>query len=431
MVTSCFDPCQETLKLSLIRFVKNNPFRLAEDRILVEQLRLVMGNYNQAVIPVILLATLLVWSLSNDSNVMWMRLWFLAVVLSGLNLYRHSRPYLVHGVSLDSARRVAWVLVALNAVDGLVWGLLSWVTMDTATQTGVTLVVAVAAGMLGGAMATESPVPLIFVAFAIPHLVALAVKLWLLRDPTYSALSLASVIYLTSLLSQSLNTARATRVTIELRFELADSHAKLREIEQRELLAQERQRLMQDMHDGLGSSLVSALRVVEHGQLDEDEIAQVLKGCIDDLKLAIDSMESVESDLLLLLATLRFRLEPRLEASGINLVWEVQSVPKLEWLDPKNALHILRILQEAFTNIIKHTHSTEITVATTVEGPWVVVTVSDNGSGFAVDEALTRGGKGLSNQLRRAAAIGAEMDWTSSPAGSRLSLRLPVKRTSV
>ncbi|WP_300176234.1 ATP-binding protein [Rhodoferax sp.] len=132
-----------------------------------------------------------------------------------------------------------------------------------------------------------------------------------------------------------------------------------------------------------------------------------------------------------LLATLRFRLEPRLEASGINLVWEVQSVPKLEWLDPKNALHILRILQEAFTNIIKHTHCTEITVTTAVDGPWVVATVRDNGSGFALDEALTRGGKGLANQLRRAEAIGAEIDWTSSTSGACLNLRLPIQKTLI
>lgn len=414
--------------MSLMRFVKANPLRLAEGRILVEQLRLVMGNYNQALIPVILLASLLLWTLSNDSNAMWIRLWFLAVVLSGLNLYRHSRRYLAHGVSLDSARRVAWVLVALNAADGLVWGLLSWVTMDTVSQTGITLVVAVAAGMLGGAMATESPVPLVFVAFAIPHLAALAVKLWLLRDPSYSALSLATVFYIISLLSQSLNTARATRAAIELRFELADSHARLREVEQRQTLAQERQRLMQDMHDGLGSSLASALRVVEKGRLGEADVAQVLKGCIDDLKLAIDSMEPVEADLLLLLATLRFRLGPRLESTGITLHWDVNRVPPLEWLDPKNALHILRILQEAFTNIIKHTQATEIRLRTAVDGEWVVVRIADNGQGFDLEQALQGGGKGLSNQQRRAQAIGASIDWESGATGTCFSLRLPISQ---
>ncbi|TAN71272.1 MAG: sensor histidine kinase [Methylobacter sp.] len=210
--------------------------------------------------------------------------------------------------------------------------------------------------------------------------------------------------------------------------ELTISHRLLREAEHRQTLAQERQRLVQDMHDGLGSSLVSALRVVEHGRMDEAEVAQVLKSCIDDLKLAIDSMEPVDADLLLLLATLRFRLGPRLESTGIALRWNVQSVPDLDWLDPKNALHILRILQEAFTNIIKHALATEICVATRVEDDHVAVIISDNGHGFAVESALKSGGKGLSNQMRRAESIGAEVKWASSDLGACFTLLLPIKR---
>jgi len=229
----------------------------------------------------------------------------------------------------------------------------------------------------------------------------------------------------------AVNDVKKANTTLEDRLqareaELMLSHQRLREVEQRQTLAQERQRLMQDMHDGLGSSLASALRVVEKGRLGEADVAQVLKGCIDDLKLAIDSMEPVESDLLLLLATLRFRLEPRLESTGITLHWEVNRVPPLEWLDPKNALHILRILQEAFTNIIKHTQATEIRLSTAVEGEWVVVRIADNGQGFSVAQALQGGGKGLSNQQRRAQAIGAAVDWASGATGTCFSLRLPI-----
>ncbi|MBS4097491.1 MAG: sensor histidine kinase [Sulfuricella sp.] len=209
--------------------------------------------------------------------------------------------------------------------------------------------------------------------------------------------------------------------------ELTTIHRHLREVGQRELLNRERQRLLQDMHDGLGSSLVSALRVVEHGQLNENEVAQVLRGCIDDLKLTIDSMEPLDADLLLLLATLRFRLAPRLEASGIALRWQVRDVPPLAWLDQRNALHILRILQEAFTNIIKHTQAHEIRVATEEKSDGVVVTVSDDGQGFDIEQAMRKGGKGLTNQLRRAEAIGAKVSWESSGAGTCFSLWLPAK----
>jgi signal transduction histidine kinase len=295
-------------------------------------------------------------------------------------------------------------------------------------MTGRSLVFAVLTGIAGSSMSLLAPVLPLFVVFIIAELLVVVSKLFLMGDGSYDALGLSSILYGVTLIGQARNSAIAARVAVVLRFELADSHARLREIEQRQTLAQERQRLMQDMHDGLGSSLVSALRAVEHGRLDEVEVAQVLKGCIDDLKLAIDSKESVEADVLLLLATLRFRLGPRLESSGIALRWDVKNVHPLQWLDPKNALHILRILQEAFTNIIKHTHANEIRVATRVDHGWVTITVADNGSGFVFEVALQGGGgKGLSNQLNRAESIGAELLWNSSPAGTCLTLRLPLK----
>ena len=210
--------------------------------------------------------------------------------------------------------------------------------------------------------------------------------------------------------------------------ELTASHLQLREIEHRQTLSEERRRLMQDMHDGLGSSLTTALRVVEHGRLDDAEVAQVLKGCIDDLKLAIDSMEPVQADLLLLLATLRFRLGPRLESTGITLRWEVNDIPMLDWLEPGISLHILRILQEAFTNIIKHANATEIRVTTGVDGNEVLVMIADNGRGFSTQQAPGHIGKGLSNQVRRAQSIGGRITWESGDAGTCVTLRLPVER---
>jgi signal transduction histidine kinase len=174
------------------------------------------------------------------------------------------------------------------------------------------------------------------------------------------------------------------------------------------------------------------LRVVERGRLDEAEVAQVLKSCIDDLKLAIDSMEPVGSDLLLLLATLRYRVGHRLEDSGLLLKWDVEQVAALDWLEPKSSLHILRILQEAFANIIKHANATEIVLATRMQGDHVAVSVRDNGSGFVAKRLSTRyAGRGLANQRRRAADIGATVRLESSGTGTLLTLLLPLKRVKV
>jgi len=208
--------------------------------------------------------------------------------------------------------------------------------------------------------------------------------------------------------------------------ELEISYQRLREIAHRQTLSNERQRLMQDMHDGMGSSLLTALLQAEKGQMNATMLTEVLKTCIDDLKLTIDSLEPVQADLLLLLATFRFRLTPRLESAGIRLQWDIQNIPALEWLDPRNGLHILRILQEAFANIIKHTHATQIRVTTSYDAQHVKVTVSDNGQGFPMDQKAGSNSKGLNNQLRRAASIGAKIHWASSEAGTCLTLVLPI-----
>ncbi|CAA2109311.1 sensor histidine kinase [Variovorax paradoxus] len=224
-----------------------------------------------------------------------------------------------------------------------------------------------------------------------------------------------------------LNTGLARRLQ-EREAELEQSYQRLRVVENQHMLNAERKRLMQDMHDGLGSTLISAIRSVERGAMSDAEISSLLKGCMEDLKLVIDSMESVDADLLLLLATLRFRLAPRIEGAGVTLRWEVQPVPALTWLDPDSALHILRIVQECVANVLRHTQATTIGVSTSTVDDGVSVVIEDNGAGFPVEEALRRSGRGLRNQQRRAAAIGGNVQWESGSAGTRFTLWLPLRR---
>lgn len=225
----------------------------------------------------------------------------------------------------------------------------------------------------------------------------------------------------------------AKRAHKELALRLADreaelslSYERLRAIEHTQTLFDERRRLTQDMHDGLGSSLSTALMAVERGHVDSQGMAHILRSCIDDLHLAIDAMEPEHADLLLLLATLRHRLGPRLQQAGLTLHWHVSDIPPMTWLDPSASLHILRILQEALTNSLKHSGASELWLVTELLAQDVQVSLHDNGLGYNVDQALLHGGRGMRNQQRRAQAIGAGMAWFSSPQGSRTTLTLPL-----
>lgn len=127
----------------------------------------------------------------------------------------------------------------------------------------------------------------------------------------------------------------------------------------------------------------------------------------------------------------RFRLEPRLEDTGVALLWEVRELPTLHWLDPSSALHILRIVQESVANILRHTRATEIRVGTAVANGGVQVTIEDNGQGFDVEAALAEAhGKGLHNQQRRAQMLDGTVAWASGPGGTRFTLWLPLELAS-
>ena len=212
--------------------------------------------------------------------------------------------------------------------------------------------------------------------------------------------------------------------------ELQAEQQQMREAEIARALLQERQRLMQDMHDGLGSSLLSAMVAVEQGSMEQDKVVEVLRECVDDLRLVIDSLEPLGHDLVSLLATMRYRLGKRLQAGGLTLEWDVQDLPSLDWLEPPDALHVLRILQEALSNVLKHSRAIKVRMVTRFHGSYVEIRVEDDGLGFDVDNAQP--GRGLRSQQRRAARLGGTLHIDASPGGgTRLSLLLPVSRDKV
>lgn len=207
-------------------------------------------------------------------------------------------------------------------------------------------------------------------------------------------------------------------------------HGQLRQVEQQKALLQERQRLMQDMHDGLGSALVSSLVIVEQGRLPLAALATLLRECVDELRLVIDSLDPVTQDLVSLLATLRHRLGDRLADAGIRIDWAMADLPPLPWLEPPQALQVLRIVQEALTNVLKHARASELRIAArhetdTAGQQVVIVEIADDGVGFSPLAATA--GRGLRNMRERARRLGGALAVTAAAGeGTRVELRLPV-----
>jgi signal transduction histidine kinase len=230
---------------------------------------------------------------------------------------------------------------------------------------------------------------------------------------------------------KSLGAAEQASATLAIKVaekerELAANYEQLRGHERERAVAAERQRMMQDMHDGLGSQLLTSLAAVERGALDPKGMAQVLRDAMDDMRLAIDTLSPGREGLLEALGNLRYRLEPRFRAAGIELKFSYRDVPVRLDIPAEDALQILRVLQESLTNVLKHTHAREVRVDISLarDPARFVLAVMDDGGGF--DPASPAAGRGLSGMRRRSQQIRAALDVASDAGGTRITLAYPL-----
>jgi signal transduction histidine kinase len=216
----------------------------------------------------------------------------------------------------------------------------------------------------------------------------------------------------------------------EKRVELAENYVRLAQLERDRAIAEERERLMRDVHDGVGGQLVSTLALAESAERDDDAVAESIRGAIEDLRLVIDSLDPAEDDLLAVLASVRSRLEPRLLRHGLRFAWQVTDLPPVHGFGPDMALQAMRIVQEAVTNVVKHAHAQTVTVRTgESEGnggsAGVFIEVRDDGRGIERDAPR---GRGLSNMARRASRLGGTVEVRSGADGTAVRLWLPRDR---
>ena len=203
--------------------------------------------------------------------------------------------------------------------------------------------------------------------------------------------------------------------------------------EKENLMIEERERILSELHDGVGGQLVSMLALLENRNVSQDELKDVVRGALDDLRMMIDSLDSFEGDIPVVLGMFRSRLEPRLKSQGVKFEWGVTDVPMVPRFGPHEVLQILRILQEATTNIIKHSGADVISILTDSyldeeEKEIVRVIVKDNGVGDASKKP--NDGYGMGIMHRRANSIGGDLTVTANKEGTSVVLSLPVNTFS-
>ncbi len=204
----------------------------------------------------------------------------------------------------------------------------------------------------------------------------------------------------------------------------------IRKIEEQRVQDEERKRIMQDIHDGVGSSLVSALNLSDTRPLEPDEMREVLQECLDDLRMAIDSLDPQSEDLLALLGNFRWRYERRLKASGVSLKWRVKEIPALQGYSSRDLFDLLRIVQEVFANSLKHSKADRIELSVQVDPDLkhIYLHIVDNGVGMP-ENSIVRG-RGLAHMGIRAKSLAIELYTGFGPGktGFGVYMRIPLVR---
>jgi two-component system sensor histidine kinase UhpB len=247
----------------------------------------------------------------------------------------------------------------------------------------------------------------LLVAYSRPLLLAFVLAM-LMRRMTTSLDSLDSA-------NETLNVRLAEREA-----ELAVFHSQERAKAANLVREQERQRLTHDLHDGISGHLVSIIALSERA--GDRTVEQAAREALNDLRLVIYSLDLGDTDLPLALANFRERLVPQLHRMGVDLDWSIAALPEVSGVKPSNALGVLRVLQEAITNALKHGPASRIVVrGRPAADGMVAITIENDGRTFVEG----KGGHGLANMRRRAQRLQGQLNFEALANGTKITLLLP------
>ncbi|HSL71591.1 MAG TPA: histidine kinase [Longimicrobiales bacterium] len=215
---------------------------------------------------------------------------------------------------------------------------------------------------------------------------------------------------------------------------------RLREVAVRALEAgeAERKRISRELHDGIAQTLAALLlqlrlaRDVSDPEVREDllaETADQLAAAIDELRAIAHGLRPPALDMLGLVAAVESHARVVSEATGLRVEVQASRIDGL--LSPEVELALYRLLQEALSNVTKHADAEAATVRIEPGTGTVVATVTDNGRGFVMEDALARPGLGLFGMHERAAYAGGRVRITSEPGhGTTVRIEFPVRETA-
>jgi signal transduction histidine kinase len=221
---------------------------------------------------------------------------------------------------------------------------------------------------------------------------------------------------------------------------IAIENARLHDQVHRLAIVEERDRIGQELHDGIIQSLYAvtlSLEDVEEMMADEPgEAAARIDRSIDAVHAAIRDIRNFVLGLrphLLERTDLVGGLAALAEEMRLNTMVDVEvdldeGVEAAAGLDEGRRAQLLQIAREAFSNAARHAQASRATIVLAIDDNAILrLLIEDNGRGFEVE--AERGGEhqGLVNMRDRATHMGGQLQVESAPgSGTRIIVRIPL-----
>lgn len=195
---------------------------------------------------------------------------------------------------------------------------------------------------------------------------------------------------------------------------------------------EERARLAREIHDGLAQHLWFAKLkhdrltplVPEDAQSLSSEVGQALDAAIVEARQALVTMRTSADKDLPLADLIARTVDDFGQRSGLRAEFTTEQLPAS--IPARQQAELLRVVQEALTNVRKHADATMVRVRASMDAGELVVTVSDNGRGFD-PQTVSDEGLGLRGMEERARLMGGHLGITSEPSdGTSVSVHLPL-----
>ena len=226
---------------------------------------------------------------------------------------------------------------------------------------------------------------------------------------------------------------QALRTTTEQLRALAVKFESVREEEGR--------RIARELHDEIGSAMTSLKWDLEglnqlcsevSGHIDYSALRERIGGMVELIDTTGSTVQKISSELrpavlddLGLIAAIEYQAQQFTARTGI--VCQFDSFVESIDLDREKATVVFRIVQEALTNILRHSQATRVDILIERENDELVVEVKDNGRGITESERTGASSLGLIGMQERAHLVRGKIEIAGFPGkGTALTVRVPV-----